>query len=214
MSSLVVLLGWWEGRRTSGRKKKKKKKINKQPKLCEGISQENGRGREKRFFDWNQIACDQTTICGEVRKTNSTLISFLVLGSTIRTSPGSGTGLIPLCLPRRGAIVTQGLNQLKTLQREVFASTQLSMALSFDGSRISSDYRLFSKLLLLARNISLPAYSSTILSPCLFLYLSPGTSLFPCPTFQNHTNNLFVSSLIQTLTTRPCLLYTSPSPRD
>ena len=72
------------------------------------------------------------------------------------------------------------------------ASCKLTIALSFYGIRISSDYRLFCKTLSLiksSKKTNLPVYSMIILSSSnLFLYLSPGPSLFPCPTFQKQTN--------------------------
>ena len=167
-----------------------------------------GRGKKKRrkkhhqnknedkpeSFDWD------TASSGSEKTSNSTLIYFVVPDTAIWTPPGSGTGLIPLCLPRQERMVNQGLTQLNSLQRGVFASLKLSMALSFYDIQISSDYRLFSKILplFLSKKTNLPVYSMIILSPStIFLLLSPGPSFFPRPTFQNQTTNQFPYSFQQ-----------------
>ena len=78
---------------------------------------------------------------------NSTLIFFVVPDIVIQTPPGSGVGLIPLHLPRQEWMANQEITQLNSLQRGVCASLNLPMALSFYDIQISSDYRLFSKIL-------------------------------------------------------------------
>ena len=86
-----------------------------------------------------------------ITKEKSTLYSFLVLGTDIWTPPGSGAGLIPLHLPRQERMSDQELTQLKSLQRGVCASRNSTMALSIYEIKISSDYRLFSKILLFSK---------------------------------------------------------------
>ena len=199
-----------------------------------------GRGRKKRkkniqsksedkldSFDWETASSRSGHAIGEEKDSNSTLIFFLVPDIVIRTPPGSGMGLIPPYLPRQEKMANQELTQLNSLQRGVFASLNLSMALSFYDIQISSDYRLFSKILplFLSKKTNLPVYSMIILSPStIFLLLSPGPSFFPRPTFQNQTTNQFPYSFqqikddksMETTTSKnlSCLLYTSPSPRD
>ena len=168
-------------RRGGGKKKKKKKKHHHQNKTAVPES-----------FDRETAYSGSGHANGEEKNSNSALTYFLVPDIAIWTPPGSGTGLIPLCLPRQERMVNQGLTQLNSLQRGVFASLKLSMALSFYGIQISSDYRLFSKTLPLysRKKTNLPVYSMTILSTSIhFLQLSPGPSFFPCPTFQNQTIN-------------------------
>ena len=120
-------------RRGRGRKKRKKKKQN--------------RTEDKPdSFEW-EAAFSGSGHANGIENSNSTLISLLVPVGAIRTPPGSGAGLIPLYLPRQEKMANQELNQLNSQQRRVFASFNLSMALSFYDIQISSDYRLFSKIL-------------------------------------------------------------------
>ena len=197
-------------------------------------------GEKKKLKIWNPSIGKRPiqAVAIQMAKKRTQIQHFLVPDIAIWTPPGSGTGLIPLCLPRQERMVNQGLTQLKSLQRGVFASLNLSMALSFYDIQISSDYRLFSKILplFLSKKTNLPVYSMIILSPStIFLLLSPGPSFFPRPTFQNQTTNQFPYSSqqikddksMETTTSKnlsmnyivftnknTCLLYTSPSPRD
>ena len=153
-----------------GRGKKKKKKKHQQNKTAVPES-----------FDWEKAYSGSGHANGEEKNSNSALTYFLVPDIAIWTPPGSGKGLIPLCLPRQERMVNQGLTQLNSLQRGVFASLKLSMALSFYDIQISSDYRLFSKILplFLSKKTNLPVYSMIILSPStIFLQLSPGQLSF------------------------------------
>ena len=120
--------------RGRGRKKKKKKKKHKQ------------RNSEDKpgSFDWDTVSSKSGHANGGKNSSNSTLIYFMVPDIVIRTPPGSGTGLIPLCLPRQEKMANQELTQLKSLQRGVFASRNSNMALSIDEIKISSEYRLLS----------------------------------------------------------------------
>ena len=168
-------------RRGRGRKKRKRKK-NKQ----------YGTEDTPGSFDWDTASSGSGQEIGS-ENSNSTLIFFLVPDIAIWTPPGSGAGLIPLYLPRQERMTKQELTQLNSLQRGVCASLNLPMALSFYDIQISSDYRLFSKILplFLSKKTNLPVYSMIILSPStIFLLLSPGPSFFPRPTFQNQTTNL------------------------
>ena len=88
-------------------------------------------------FDWDEESSK------EEHSVKSIHIFFLVPTIIFRTSPGSGEGLIPPHLPRREKRAKQELTQNKALQRGVFASRNLSLALSIYVVRISSDYRLF-----------------------------------------------------------------------
>ena len=151
------------GRRGRRRKRKKHKQSNEE---------------KPESFDWDRDGVSSKSgheNGGKKSNSNSTLIFFLVPDIAIRTPPGSGTGLIPLYLPRQEKMTNQELTQLNSLQRGVFASLNISMALSFYDIQISSDYRLFSKipLLTLSKKISLPVYSMIILSSStIFLLLS------------------------------------------
>ena len=87
-------------------------------------------------FDWDEESSKEEI------SIKSIPIFFLVPTIVIRTSPGSGEGLIPPHLPRREKRAKQELTQNKTLQRGVFASSKVTLALSIYVVRISSDYRL------------------------------------------------------------------------
>ena len=156
--------------------------------------------KRRRSFDWDAPSKGLET----VPKSKSVLASFLVLDGVIQSPPGSGAGLIPLFLPRQEKTADQELNQIKTLQREASVSSKNLIALSIYGVQISSDYRLFSKTLNFKCNlISLPVYSTSILySSQIFLLLSPGTSFFPLPTFQNQTPNQTLFSPFSLLASR------------
>ena len=122
---------------------------------------ERGRGKKKRkwkkqnqnktedkpeSFDWDVASLGSGHENGG-KNSKSTLIYFLVPDIVIQTPPGSGVGLIPLHLPRQEWMANQELTQLNSLQRGVCASFNSSLALSFYDIQISSDYRLFSKIL-------------------------------------------------------------------
>ena len=110
-------------KRGRGRKKRKKHKQS---------ESESGSEKEEKpkSFDW-----DAASSSSGGKNSNSTLIFFLVPDIVIRTPPGSGMGLIPPYLPRQEKMANQELTQLNSLQRGVFASLILSMALSFLTSK-------------------------------------------------------------------------------
>ena len=170
-------------KRGRGRRRRKKKK-HKQS------------GDKPKSFDWDTASSKSGHMIGG-KYSNSAFIFFLVPDITIWTPPGSGTGLIPLCLPRQERMVNQELTQINSLQRGMLASVNSSLALSIYDIQISSDYRLFRKILSsFSKKTSLPVYWIVILySSNHFLLLSPGPSFFPCPTFQNQTTNLIPSRL-------------------
>ena len=151
--------------------------------------------KRRRSFDWDVPSKGLET----VPKSNSVLDSFLVLDGVIQSPPGSGTGLIPLFLPRQERMASQDLIQLKTLHWEALASSNTLIALSVNDLRISSDYRLIPISLpklysSFCKLNSLPVYSVIILNSSKpFLLLSSGTSFFPRPTFQNQTTNYIAS---------------------
>ena len=157
-----VMFSTFRPRRGRGRKKRKK---NKQSKSEDKLDS----------FDWETASSRSGHAIGEEKDSNSTLIYFLVPDIVIWTPPGSGTGLIPLCLPCQERMANQELIQLKSLQRGVCASGNLPMALSFYDIQISSDYRLFRNTppLFLSKKTNLPVYSMIILSTSNFLLLSP-----------------------------------------
>ena len=171
-------------RRGKGRLKSKQKEISEDKTESEE--------EEEESFDW-----DSEKNSKEFKKAKSALNFFLVLGSVNQTLPGSGAGLIPLSLPRREWRADQELTQLKSLQGEALVSCNNLIALFIYDIKISSDYRLFGKLFKFqSKIISLPVYLIIILSPSKhFLLLSPGTSFFPLPTFQNQNTNQFPSSI-------------------
>ena len=128
----------------------------------------------------------------ECKNINSTLNFFLVLVVDSSLPPGSGSGLIPLVLPRQRGVSMRDLNQCNSLQWGAFASCNHLIALSVYDLRISSDYKQFHFFFNSANIYCLPVYSIIILSPSNpFLLLSPGTSFFPRPTFPNQPTNQF-----------------------
>ena len=110
---------------------------------------------EPESFDWERQFSGQEKAIVPAKAvkviSNSTLDSFLVLVIVIRTPPGSGAGLIPLHLPRQEKRAKQELTQLNSLQRGAFVSKKKLLALSFYEIRISSDYRLFSNILIFSK---------------------------------------------------------------
>ena len=134
----------------------------------------------------------------ECKNSNSTLNFFLVLVVDSSLPPGSGSGLIPLVLPRQRGVSMRDLTQCNSLQWGAFASCNQLIALSIYDLRISSDYRQFHFFFNSANKYCLPVYSIIILSPSNpFLSLSPGTSFFPRPTFPHQTTNYLLFSPLE-----------------
>ena len=112
----------------------------------------------------------------------------IALYVTVRAPlPGSGPSFVRSVLPRRGTLTLQRVKSKPTAADSASTKILSLMALSFDESQITNDYRQQGKS---SRNeyVGLLGYLRFIHNSSNFLSLYPGTSTFLRPTFQIKKN--------------------------